>query len=169
VIVIVSRLAISYAVATFGFETPITWLFHPSGLMPLASGLHQTQRARFQREARGLGHESLDLCSRTRAKPKAITAANRLRRCWLGGAEKDRFNVAYSTGFRKNEQRQSQPTWVMYAVGEKMGANASNINANLKCLPAQGTSTVFSPHFSQAQQGVRACMMVSNCIVSRCR
>jgi len=35
-------------------------------------------------------------------------------------------------------------------------ANASNINVNLECLHAQETSTVFTPHFSQAQRAVRA-------------
>jgi hypothetical protein len=46
----------------------------------------------------------------------------RSRRCWLGRSEKDRFDMAYSTGFRKLERKQSQLTRVMVAVGEKMGA-----------------------------------------------
>jgi hypothetical protein len=52
----------------------------------------------------------------------ARTAAMRSRRFWHGRSEKERFDMAYSTGFRKIELRLLQLTWVMYAVWEKMGA-----------------------------------------------
>ena len=58
VIVIVSRRAISDAVAAFMVDSPIISLCFPSGLKPLASGLPQTQRASIRREAQGLGRES---------------------------------------------------------------------------------------------------------------
>jgi hypothetical protein len=56
--VIVSRRAISDAVAAFIVDSPIISLCFPSGLKPLASGLPQTQRASIRREAQGLGRES---------------------------------------------------------------------------------------------------------------
>jgi hypothetical protein len=46
----------------------------------------------------------------------------RSRRRWLGISEKDRFDMAYSAGVRKNELRLTKLTRVMYAVGKKMGA-----------------------------------------------
>jgi hypothetical protein len=46
--------------------------------------------------------EILDLWSRTRARPRARTTAIRSRRCWLERSEKDRFDMAYPTGFQEN-------------------------------------------------------------------
>jgi len=45
----------------------------------------------------------------------------RSRRCWLGRSEKDRFDMAYSTGRRERELGLSQLTRVMYAVWEEKG------------------------------------------------
>jgi hypothetical protein len=99
-----------------------------SCLRPIASGLKSasdTESLNPEGSSR-LGSrefaEILDLWSRTRARPRASMAAMRSRCCLLGRSEKDRFDMAYPTGFRKNELRLSQLTRVMYAVGEKMGA-----------------------------------------------
>ncbi len=44
------------------------------------------------------------------------TAAIRARLCRLGRSEKERFDIAFSARFQKNELRLPQLTRVMYAV-----------------------------------------------------
>ncbi len=94
-------------------RTPLqrSWLIlrsaYGSCLRPIASGLKSasdTESLNPERSSR-LGsrefEEILDLWSRTLARPRARTAAIRSRRCWLGRSEKDRFDMAYPTGFKK--------------------------------------------------------------------
>jgi hypothetical protein len=82
-----------------------------------------------------------------RARPRARTAAIRSRRCWLGRSEKDRFDMADPTGFRKIELRLSQLTRVMYAVwgGTNFGKLGSAI-VSVACLrrrpPVLGYRTI---------------------------
>jgi len=126
VIVIVSRRAISDAVVAFMVDSPIISLCFPSGLKPLASGLPQTQRASIPREAQGLRHESSQRfwTFGPECGPGPGQARQRSARVAAGSEDPRKIDstLHIPPGWKKRELGLSQLTRVMYAVGEKMGA-----------------------------------------------
>jgi hypothetical protein len=122
----VSRRAISDAVAALMVDSPIISLGFPSGLKPLASGLPQTQRASIRREAQGLGGESSQrfLTFGPERGPGPGQERPRSVRAAVGSEDPRKIDSTWHTPpvSRKRELGLSQLTRVMYAVGEKMGA-----------------------------------------------
>ena len=122
----VSRRAISDAVAALMVDSPIISLGFPSGLKPLASGLPQTQRASIRREAQGLGGESSQrfLTFGPERGPGPGQEPLRSVRAAVGSADPRKIDSTWHIPpvSRKRELGLSQLTRVMYAVWEKMGA-----------------------------------------------
>jgi len=119
----VSRRAISDAIAAFMVDSPIFRLCFPSGLSlsPPAFLRHREPDSREKLKAwvtrvcRDFGP-----LVQNAGQARASTAAIRSRRCWLGRSERDRLDMAYPTGLEKCELKCFSSPGLCMPFGEEL-------------------------------------------------